>query len=103
MVRMLSILAAASVMLAGTTPAFAQTPVYRAVPATPVQTAQNVIVGDLLWKCGPDGCTTSTASSRPAIVCAQAARKVGKLGSFTVNNVAFDADALSKCNAKAKG
>jgi hypothetical protein len=86
---------------AAAAPAFAQAPVYRAVPV--VQAAETVIAGETLWRCGADGCTTSRATSRPAIVCAQAASKVGKLDSFVVNGQAFDAEALAKCNARARG
>jgi hypothetical protein len=102
MVRMLSIAAAAATLFA-VIPAMAQAPAYRAIPATPVAAAQNVVVGETLWKCAPDGCTTTTAAARPAILCAQAARKVGRIDSFVANGTAFGADDLAKCNAKAKG
>jgi hypothetical protein len=108
MVRIVPLIAAlfsASAMLAGiqASPAAAQAPAFRAVPATPLTKAENVIVGELLWKCAPDGCIASNTGARPAIVCAQAARKVGKLDSFSAGTVAFDAEAMAKCNAKAKG
>jgi hypothetical protein len=101
MVRMFSIAAAAATLFAAV-PAVAQAPAFRAIPATPAKAAQNVVVGETLWKCAPDGCTTTKSASRPAILCAQAVKKVGKLDSFVVGGVAFDADALAKCNAKAK-
>jgi len=107
MIRTVPLIAAAfgtSLMLFGANvaPAYAAAPVYRAVPVAAVQTAENVIVGETLWKCAPAGCTTTSTTSRPAIICAQAAKKVGKLESFSVGTEAFDADALAKCNAKAK-
>ena len=83
-------------------PARAQAPVYRAVPVTAVAKPSSVIVGDSLWACGSDGCTTSNATSRPAIVCAQVVKKLGKLDSFTGGSTAFDAAALAKCNERAK-
>ncbi len=83
-------------------PAHAQSPAYRAVPVTSVASADSVIADGVLWRCGSDGCTATNATSRPAIVCAQAARKVGKLASFTAGTQAFDEAALAKCNAKAK-
>ena len=87
---------------AAATPAFAApAPAYRLVPVAAAP-ADQVIVRDMLWKCGPNGCTAAQANSRPAIVCAQAARKVGKLTSFAVSGVEFDAAALEACNAKAK-
>ena len=82
-------------------PAQAQSPAYRAVPVA-VAASDTVIAEGVLWRCGDDGCLATNATSRPAIVCAQAARKVGKLSSFSVGTVAFDEAALAKCNAKAK-
>lgn len=95
-------LIAASLMVGMTAPAFAQAPTYRLVPVTAVAKAGSVIVGDTLWACSTDGCSTGKATSRPAIVCEQAAKKVGKLASFTVNETAFDEAALAKCNTKAR-
>ena len=102
MVRILSTVAAAATLFAAL-PAIAQTPAYRAIPATPPAAAQNVVAGDTLWKCAPSGCTATTAAARPAILCAQAVKKVGRLDSFAVDGTAFGADDLAKCNAKAKG
>ncbi len=82
-------------------PAHAQSPAYRAVPVT-VASASNVIADGVLWRCGSNGCVATNATSRPAIVCAQAVRKVGKLSSFIVGTAPFDDAALAKCNAKAK-
>jgi len=101
MVRMFSIAAAAATLFAAV-PAVAQAPAYRAIPTVPAKVATNVVVGETLWKCAPEGCTTTTASARPAILCAQAVKKVGRLDSFVVNGAAFGADDLAKCNAKAK-
>jgi hypothetical protein len=84
-------------------PAQAQLPAYRAVPATALASVDSVIADGVLWRCGAEGCVATNATSRPAIVCAQAARKVGKLTSFSVGSQAFDEAALAKCNAKAKG
>ena len=98
-------LAAFSTLLTFTvaaTPVFAaSTPVYRLVPVAAAAPG-TVIVRDTLWKCGPSGCTAAQANSRPAIICAQAAKKVGKLTSFAVSGVEFDAAAIEACNAKAK-
>jgi hypothetical protein len=82
-------------------PARAESPAYRAVPVT-ASAEPSVIADGVMWRCGSDGCVTTNATSRPAIVCAQAVRKVGKLASFTVGTVAFDDAALAKCNARAK-
>ena len=82
-------------------PASAQPPAYRAIPATAV-TTENVIADGVMWRCGTAGCVATGATSRPAVVCAQAVRKVGKLASFAVGAQLFDEAALAKCNAKAK-
>ena len=88
---------------ATTTPAFAAAPMYKLIPATAVASFKSVVVGETLWRCGPTGCVAAESNSRPAVVCAQAARKVGKIESFTANGTAFSADELAKCNEKAKG
>jgi len=60
------------------------------------------VASDTLWSCGDNGCTAAKSTSRPTMVCASAARKVGALSSFTFREQAFDADALAKCNANAR-
>jgi len=95
-------LAAAALTLGVSLPASAQTPSFRAVPVTKMTVASNVIIGETLWNCGAAGCTTSKATSRPAIVCEQTAKKFGKLESFAVGTNTFDEAALAKCNTKAK-
>jgi hypothetical protein len=100
---MLASIAMSFVMLsAASSPAMAaQTgPDFRLTAATPVSGTQ--IAGETLWRCGDSGCTAASATSRPAIVCAKAARSLGKLESFTFRDSSFDVDALAKCNAKAK-
>ena len=106
MVRITSLFLATALTLslgAAIEPAQAQSPAYRAVPATALASADSVIAYGVLWRCGSEGCVATNATSRPAIVCAQAARKVGKLTSFSVGTQPFDEAALAKCNAKAKG
>ena len=93
---------AAALTLGVAAPAYAQAPSFRAVPVTALTQTSSVITGDTLWNCGPNGCTTATATARPAIVCEMAAKKVGKLASFTADTATFDEAALAKCNAKAK-
>ncbi|MBA3895603.1 MAG: hypothetical protein H0X36_00370 [Sphingomonadaceae bacterium] len=96
---------AASAALLGVTasPAEAQAPAYRAIPSVALAKADNVVAGDVLWRCGPGGCNATNVTARPQIVCAQVAKQVGRLESFTVAGSPLDADALAKCNAKAKG
>jgi len=102
MVRSIALASLAALGLASAVPASAQAPVFRAVPAKTIAATGNVIIGDTLWACGSDGCTTAAATSRPAIVCAQAVKKIGKLESFAVGTTTFDEAALATCNAKAR-
>jgi hypothetical protein len=98
----LSITASLFVFAVGGTPASAQNAsVYQLVPVSAAASG-TVIVNELLWRCSADGCTALNATSRPAIVCAQAARQLGKIASFRVKGTAFDAEALAKCNSRAK-
>jgi hypothetical protein len=68
------------------------------------QTAQSgkFVAADTLWACGADGCTAAKSTSRPSTVCASAARQIGTIASFTFRDEMFDAEALAKCNAKAR-
>ena len=75
-------------------------PDYRLTAATPVLGTQ--ISGDTLWRCNTSGCTAASATSRPAIVCVKAARSLGKLESFSFRDANFGAEALAKCNEKAR-
>jgi hypothetical protein len=83
-------------------PVYAQSgAAYSLTPATTVA-ANTVVTGETLWKCSGDSCFAAKSTSRPAIVCAQAAKKVGKLSSFTANGQTFSDEELAKCNAKAR-
>ncbi len=75
-------------------------PAYRMVLAAP--TDGKMVAGETAWRCGADGCVASMSTSRPAIVCAQAARKLGKVESFTVKGEAIPAADLESCNKRAK-
>jgi hypothetical protein len=92
----------AFLLAASATPAFANGPAYRLAPVAAISAAETIIVRDTLWKCNDAGCTASQANSRPAIVCATAAKRIGKVASFTANGKDFTADELADCNKKAK-
>jgi hypothetical protein len=92
----------ATLFVGSTTPVFAGQPSYRLVPATAFSAADTVVVRDVLWKCAGSACVATKATSRPEIVCATAARKIGKLSAFVANGDEFTAEQLEKCNAKAK-
>ena len=98
---LLALLGAVAVFGASAGPALAETVHYRAEPATP-QAQARLIVKDLIWKCGPAGCIAGKSNSRPAIDCPALARQIGTLRSFTVAGQALPAEALEKCNARAR-
>jgi hypothetical protein len=99
----LAALATSATLFAGSaTDAFAGTPAYRLIPATAFAAADTIVSRDVLWKCAGSSCVANKATSRPAIVCATAARSIGKLTAFTANGKDFTEEELAKCNAKAK-
>lgn len=108
MKRIVAFAAAAltSVMLLGATatPAFAagSAPGYRLVPVSAITAATSFVASETLWKCAESGCVARAATSRPEIVCARAAKEVGPVASFSHNGKELDAEALAKCNEKAR-
>ena len=102
--RMIAVAAAAAATLAlAPVSGFAQTSrgYYSATPVTaPAKTS--LVTRTTVWKCGEGTCVASKSTSRDAIMCELVAREVGTLSSFSAGGTAFDADALAKCNARAK-
>jgi hypothetical protein len=97
-----AVMLTAALIVGPTTPVFAATTGYHLVPEATAKISDTVVVRDVLWKCAGGACTAKLATSRPEIVCASAARKLGKISAFTANGAPFAADQLEKCNAKAK-
>lgn len=81
-------------------PALASAGTYSATPAT--SATGRIITKTASWSCGDAGCTASTDSSRPVVICQGLAKKVGKLDAFTANGRALAGDDLAECNALAK-
>lgn len=75
-------------------PAFQADPV--AKPAS-----ERIVLRDTVWRCGDSGCAAGKSSSRPQIVCAILAKKVGSLRSFSAEGQALSQEELEKCNARA--
>jgi hypothetical protein len=99
----LAALATSTALFAGSaTEAFAGTAGYRLVPATAFSAANTVVARDVLWKCAGEACVATKATSRPEIVCASAAREIGKVAAFSANGQDFTAEQLAKCNEKAR-
>ena len=86
---------------ATTAPAYAATPgYYQAQLATPADSARTEVQNGVAWKCAGGECRGNEGSSRPEIVCARLAKKVGPLAGFAVKGEALDAEALAKCNGE---
>jgi len=104
MARFLAVAAVAAATLA-LTPAIGTAQTVRGYyAATPVSaTAKtSIVTRSTVWKCGGGVCVASRSDSRDAIMCELVAREVGALQTFTAGGTAFDADALAKCNSRAK-
>ena len=97
--------AAAAVATLALTPAagFAQSArgYYAATPVS-APAKNSLVTRSTVWKCGEGSCVAAKANARDNIVCELVAREVGQLSSFRANGADFDAEALAKCNAKAR-
>ncbi|AJP73073.1 CC_3452 family protein [Sphingomonas hengshuiensis] len=74
---------------------------YAATPAS-APAKNSLVTRSTVWKCGDGVCVASKANARDPIMCELVAREVGTLTAFRANGADFDADALAKCNAKAR-
>lgn len=95
-----SIFATSLTLLVAAAPSYAAGPAYTLVPEA-ASKSSTVVVRDVLWRCGDSGCTATQATSRPAVVCASAARELGRLTAFSAKGVDFSSEELAKCNSKA--
>jgi hypothetical protein len=101
MIRRFALPAAFASLAALAAPAAADTNQYRAeLAAAPA--APRFVVRDLVWSCAGDSCVANQTTSRPATDCSALAAKVGALRSFAVADRPLPADALEKCNARAR-
>jgi hypothetical protein len=74
---------------------------YRAEPAATPAKSQ-VIAGELVWRCGADGCTAGKSGARPVVDCQGLVRAVGPVKSFAVAGGPLPAGQLEKCNARGR-
>lgn len=106
MTRTLSLAAAfvGSAMLLAPFAAEAQAPAAGYYTATPVAKPDktNLITRSTVWKWRDTAYTANKAPEREIVLCQLVAQRVGTLSAFTVAGQAFDADALAKCNTRAK-
>ncbi|MFC4294104.1 hypothetical protein ACFO0A_03420 [Novosphingobium tardum] len=71
---------------------------YRVQLEAPVTAARTQVVNDVAFNCAGSECAATKGTSRPEVVCARLAKKVGPIASFTAKGEALDADGLAKCN-----
>ena len=102
MIRVLSLAAVAAAVFMS--PATAQARVSGYYTATPVAAPAEAsyVTRNTIWSCDSGTCVAQKAADRPQFVCERIAKSVGKLDTFTAGGEALDADALAKCNAKAR-
>ena len=93
-----------SAMLLSPFAADAQAPAAGYYTATPVAKPDktSLITRSTVWKWRDSAYTANKAPEREIVLCQLVAQRVGTLSAFTVAGQAFDADALAKCNTRAK-
>ena len=92
----------AGTMVAGTAHAQAPGGYYVAVPAA-APAKPSMMINATPWRLQGNAYVAARAPERDAVLCDLVARNTGALSSFTVAGRAYDADALAKCNAHARG
>lgn len=102
MIRLLSISAVAAAALTATAPVHAQTGGYYTASLATAPAKTKLVTRSTIWTCDGTTCTAPKAGSRDAIMCELVVRQTGALTGFTAGGTAFDAEALSKCNSRAK-
>lgn len=102
MIRLLSFAAVAAAALTATAPVQAQTGGYYTATLAAAPEKTKLVTRSTIWTCTGTTCTAPKAGSRDAIMCELVVRQTGALTGFTANGNAFDAEALSKCNSRAK-
>lgn len=94
------ILLAVFVLFAFAAPAAAHRFEARLAPPVP---PRELVSSDIGWTCAGATCTADAPmSDAPSRFCLRFAKQVGRLDAFSVDGVAMPADALAKCNAKAR-
>uniref|UniRef100_UPI0035CB36E2 CC_3452 family protein n=1 Tax=uncultured Sphingomonas sp. TaxID=158754 RepID=UPI0035CB36E2 len=103
MIRLLSLAAVASAaLLAPFAATAAETSGYYAATPVTAPAKTMLITNGTVWKWTATAFTANKGPQRDGIVCEMIAQRAGKLSSFTAAGQPLDADALAKCNARAK-
>lgn len=76
---------------------------YSATLTRPMDGIQKVIQKGVLWKCEGAECSAPQDVSRPVIVCARLAQKVGPVARFATPQGDLAAADLARCNQSAAG
>ena len=93
--------APAALLLAATAANAAPLGYYVATPeAAPAKTA--LMTHATPWRLQGATYVADRAPERAEMLCQLVAQRVGRLSAFSAGGAAFDADALAKCNGKAK-
>jgi hypothetical protein len=89
--------------MVGATAAHAQTGAYYVAVPAQQPTRASLVTRETPWSLRGNAYVAARAPERDATLCDAVARSTGALASFSVDGRAYDADALAKCNAHAKG
>ncbi|MGN6270392.1 MAG: CC_3452 family protein [Sphingomonas sp.] len=102
MIRILSLAAIAAAAAVSPVAAQARVAAYYTATPTAAPAEASYVTSNTIWSCNGGTCVAQKAADRPQFVCERIAKSVGKLDSFSAGGEALDADALAKCNAKAR-
>lgn len=95
----LAVIAASFILTQTATPAQAVNgPFYSATLSRPMDGVEKIIQKGVLWTCSAAECTAARDTSRPAIVCARLAQKVGPVIRFSNPQGDLSAQDLARCN-----
>jgi hypothetical protein len=97
MTRVIPLLAAAAMLMAGV-PAAAQPTALRAEFATPFSAHTEIIIDGRMWSCVGNACSSPSNDPRPGVACRKLARKLGPVTRFSTPRGELDAAGLASCN-----
>lgn len=99
---LVALLGAATAFVVTAAPVWAANgPFYSATLTRPMDGAHKIIQKGVLWKCEGAECSAPRDVSRPVIVCARLAQKVGPVARFGTPRGVLGAEDLARCNQSA--
>jgi hypothetical protein len=102
MIRILSLAVIAAAAAVSPVAAQARVAAYDTATPAAAPAEASYVTSNTIWSCNGGTCIAQKAADRPQFVCERIAKSVGKLDSFSAGGEALDAQALAKCNAKAR-